>query len=55
VTRILEFRIIVNSGPGCPVCGKALVKATAKQTLVMVNGHVDEAKSKFETPNPDDK
>jgi hypothetical protein len=55
VTRILEFRIIVDSGAGCSVCGKSLVKATAKQTLVIVNGNVDKTKSKFEVPNPDDR
>ncbi|RDD80263.1 DUF4157 domain-containing protein [Dyella tabacisoli] len=54
-TRKLEFRVIVNSGTGCSACGKPQVKATAKQTLVLVNGKPDKAKCTFEVPNPDDK
>jgi hypothetical protein len=53
-TRVLEFRIIVDSGPNCSVCGKSQAKATARQTVVLVDGKADKDKSKFEVPNPGD-
>jgi hypothetical protein len=54
LTRVLEFRIVVNSGSGCSSCGNARLQATARQTLVMEKGKVIKAKSKFEVPNPAD-
>ena len=50
VTRVLEFRIVVNSGTGC-TCGNGKLLGTARQTLVMEKGKVIQAKSKFEVPN----
>jgi hypothetical protein len=44
---------VVNSG--CDKCDAKSKRITAKQTLVMVDGKLDEKKSKFEVPNPDDK
>ena len=52
VTRTLEFRIVVNSGPpqsdnGCENVSK---EVTATQVLTMVNGAPDWAASSFTTP-----
>lgn len=49
VTRTLEFRIVVKSGPGCS-CANASSQLTAKQVLVMVNKNPDWSSSSFTTP-----
>jgi len=53
-TRTLEFRIGVNSGSGCTGCENKSKRVTARQFLKVTNGTLDEAASKFESPNPND-
>jgi hypothetical protein len=46
LTRTLEFRLVIKSGPGCG-CSKNTITATATQVLVMINGVIDQSSSSF--------